>query len=240
MIETIELRKEFGNILAVNDITLTIPTGELFVMVGPNAAGKTTFFKLIAGLLRPTRGIAKVAGFDVQKDPINARKSLAFVPDFPFLYDKLKPLEMLNFIGNIFKVPHQKLKQNIEQYMSLFNLNEFADKKIENLSHGTKQRIAIACALIHEPAVLVIDEPMVGLDPYYAKVVKDILKQKTKSGMTVLLSTHQLSVAEELGDRIGIMHAGSLITVGNLASLRSKSDKYESLEKFFLEVTASP
>src|SRR6266478_8880766 len=238
MIELVHVVKRFGQLTAVNDVTLTIPSGEFFVLLGPNAAGKTTTLKILAGLMKPTSGSALVAGFDVQIEPLEVRHRLAYVPDFPFLYDKLTPWEFFRFTGQLFRLDDEDISRNGRELIGRFNLEEFVEKPIEGLSHGTKQRVAIASALLHEPEVFIIDEPMVGLDPQHARVVKDVLKECSLGGMTVLVSTHQLSVAEELADRIGILHQGRLIAVGTRDELRKQSGSVGALEQTFLALTA--
>lgn len=239
MIELIQLVKKFGELVAVNDVSLTIPDGEFFAMLGPNAAGKTTTLKILAGLMKPTSGSAVVAGLDVQRHPLETRKRMAFVPDFPFLYDKLTPWEFFRFTGQLFEMEDGKISGNARELVGRFNLEPFANKMIEGLSHGTKQRVAIVSALLHEPEIFVIDEPMIGLDPHHARVVKDILKERSRKGMTVLMSTHQLSVAEEMADRIGIIHAGRLVAVGTRDELRRQSGTSGPLEEAFLALTTT-
>lgn len=238
MIELINVVKKFGDLVAVNDISLTIQRGEFFAMLGPNAAGKTTTLKILAGLMKPTSGQARVAGFDVQEQPLEARRRMAFVPDFPFLYDKLTPREFFRFAGQLFHMSEEQLAAQEPELVQRFNLESFLDKPIEKLSHGTKQRVAIVSALLHNPEIFVIDEPMVGLDPHHARVVKDILKERALAGVTVLVSTHQLDVAEEMADRIGIVHGGRLIAVGTREELRRKSGTAGPLEDVFLALTA--
>lgn len=238
MIELIHLVKKFGELVAVNDLSLTIPRGEFFAMLGPNAAGKTTTLKVLAGLIKPTSGRALVAGLDVQVHPLETRRRLAFVPDFPFLYDKLTPWEFFRFTGQLFEMEDRQITSNGLALIERFNLEAFANKMIEGLSHGTKQRVAIVSALLHDPEIFVIDEPMIGLDPHHARVVKDILKERSRNGMTVLLSTHQLSVAEEMADRIGIIHGGRLIAAGTHEELRRQSGTSGPLEDAFLALTA--
>jgi ABC-2 type transport system ATP-binding protein len=238
MIELIDLVKRFGDLTAVNGVNLTVPKGEFFAVLGPNAAGKTTTIKLLCGLLKPTSGRARVAGFDIQSEPLAARQRLAYVPDFPFLYDKLTPWEFFRFIGQLFRMEENRIMQVGLPLIARFNLDDYMNKTIEGLSHGTRQRIAIASALLHDPEVFVIDEPMVGLDPHHSRVVKDILKERSCRGMTVLVSTHQLSVAEEMADRIGIMHQGRLIALGTPEDLRRQSGTNGALEDSFLALTA--
>ena len=239
MIELIHIVKRFGDLVAVNDLSLTVNRGEFFVVLGPNAAGKTTTIKVLTGLLKPTSGTARVAGFDVQAQPLDVKRRMAYVPDFPFLYDKLTPWEFFRFIGQLFRMDMAEIQKTGRELIERFHLGEFANKTIEGLSHGTRQRVAIVSALLHDPEVFVIDEPMVGLDPQHARVVKDALKERTMRGRTIFLSTHQLSVAEELADRVGIIHQGKMIAVGTPAELRRQSGAEGPLEKAFLALTAA-
>ncbi len=237
MIEVEHLVKKFGDLVAVNDLTLKVARGEFFAVLGPNAAGKTTTLKILAGLMKPSSGCARIAGFDVQEHPLEARRRMAFVPDFPFLYEKLTPSEFFRFTGQLFHMPESRLRSNAQELVERFNLEDFVDKPIEGLSHGTRQRVAIVSALLHDPEAFVIDEPMVGLDPQHARVLKDLLKERALAGMAVLLSTHQLSVAEEMADRIGIMNQGRLIAVGSREELRRASGQAGPLEDVFLALT---
>lgn len=238
MIELLHIVKKFGDLVAVNDLSLTVPRGELFAVLGPNAAGKTTTIKVLTGLIKPTSGAARVAGFDVQTQPLEARKLMAYVPDFPFLYDKLSPWEFLRFTGQLFGMDDARIRRVGEELIARFNLESYANKPIEGLSHGTKQRVAIISALLHDPQVFIIDEPMVGLDPQHARIVKDVLHERSRAGVTVFLSTHQLSIAEEVADRIGIIHQGRLIAVGTPDELRHQSGETGRLEQVFLALTA--
>jgi ABC-2 type transport system ATP-binding protein len=238
MIELIGLVKRFGNLVAVDDVSLTVASGEFFAVLGPNAAGKTTTLKMLAGLLKPTAGNARVGGFDLETHPMEARRLMAFVPDFPFLYDKLTPWEFLRFVGQLFRMGESEIRRSSSELIERFKLDGFIDKHIDTLSHGTRQRVAIAAALLHQPRVLVMDEPMVGLDPQHARTLKDTLRERAQAGVTVLVSTHQLSVAEELADRIGIMHQGRLVAVGSADELRHLSGTAGPLEEVFLSLTA--
>ena len=238
MIELNHIVKKFGDLVAVNDLTLTVQRGEFFAVLGPNAAGKTTTIRILTGLIKPTSGTTRVAGFDVQTHPLEVRQRLAYVPDFPFLYDKLTPWEFIRFTGQMFRMDDAALQSKAAVLINRFNLESYLHKPIEGLSHGTRQRVAIVSALLHDPEVFVIDEPMVGLDPHHARVVKDVLKERTLAGMTVFLSTHQLSVAEEMADRIGIIHQGRLIAVGTREELRRQSGATGALEETFLALTA--
>ncbi len=238
MIELVQLTKTFGDLIAVNGVTLTVNRGEFFVLLGPNGAGKTTTIKLLAGLIKPWAGSVRVAGFDVQRQPLEVHKRLAYVPDFPFLYDKLTPWEFFRFTGQIFRMPEDRIRSAGTALIARFNLQPYVNKPIEGLSHGTRQRVAILSALLHDPEVFIIDEPMVGLDPQHARVVKDLLKERAQAGMTVFVSTHQLSLAEELADRIGIMNEGLLVAVGTREELRQLSGAEGPLERTFLALTA--
>jgi ABC-2 type transport system ATP-binding protein len=237
MIELARIVKKFGDLVAVNEVSLTIRQGEFFVILGPNAAGKTTTLKILAGLMKPTSGSARVGGFDLYRNPHEARQLMAFVPDFPFLYDKLTPWEFFRFMGQLFGMENGAIRREGDELISRLNLQACVDSAIESLSHGTRQRVAIASALLHAPRVFIIDEPMVGLDPQHARIVKDILKERSRDGMTVLVSTHQLSVAEELADRIGVMHQGRLIAAGTAEALRLQSGESGPLEDIFLALT---
>jgi ABC-2 type transport system ATP-binding protein len=238
MIELLHLVKRFGPLVAVNDLSLTVPRGEFFAVLGPNAAGKTTTIKILTGLIKPTSGVARVAGFDVQTQPLEARRRMAYVPDFPFLYDKLTPWEFIRFTGQIFQMPDDRITRAAGALCERFALGDYLAKPIDSLSHGTRQRVAIVSALLHDPEVIVLDEPMVGLDPHHARVLKDVLKERSQAGMTVFISTHQLSVAEEMADRIGIIHHGRLVAVGTREELRRQSGADGALEQTFLALTA--
>ena len=238
MIELQNLVKEFGDLTAVDDLSLTVPSGEFFVVLGPNAAGKTTTIKMLVGLITPTRGQVKVCGLDVQHDPMEVRRRLAYVPDFPFLYDKLTPWEFFRFTGQLFHMSEEKIQRQTRELIPRFNLKPYLDKRIESLSHGTRQRIAIVSALMHEPEVFVLDEPMVGLDPHHQYVLKEVLKQCAAKGMSIFLSTHQLSVAEDVADRVGIVHMGKLVAVGTNEELAAMGGQGNTaLEETFLALT---
>jgi ABC-2 type transport system ATP-binding protein len=237
MIELDQLVKKFGNLTAVDNISLKIARGEFFAVLGPNAAGKTTMIKMLTGLIKPTSGSARICGFDVQTQPLEARQRLAYVPDFPFLYDKLTAWEFFRFIGQLFHLDAARIEKNAQELAARFHLADFADRSLEGLSHGTRQRVAIVAALLHDPEVFVIDEPMVGLDPQHGRIVKDVLKERSLAGMTVLVSTHQLSIAEEMADRIGIINNGKLIAVGTHDELRKQNGNSGQLEEIFLSLT---
>ncbi len=239
MIELENLVKNFGDLTAVDDLSLTVDKGEFFAVLGPNAAGKTTTIKMLVGLIKPNTGNVRVCGIDVQSDPIAVRRHLAYVPDFPFLYDKLTPWEFLRFTGQLFHMDEDLIQERTRELIPRFNLEPYLQKSIESLSHGTRQRIAIVSALMHAPEVFVLDEPMVGLDPHHQFILKEVLKERAAEGMTVFLSTHQISVAEEVADRIGIIHMGKLVAVGTKEELHAISGRSKAvLEETYLALTS--
>ena len=237
MIETTGLTKNFGALRAVDGLDLSIRQGEFFAFLGPNGAGKTTTIKMLTGLLKPSAGSVRVAEFDIQRDPTNAKRLISYVPDFPFLYEKLTPREFLRFVGELYEMPKAKIVTGTGRLFEQFHLEDYHNELIENLSHGTRQRVAIAAGLLHDPKVFIIDEPMVGLDPKHARIVKDEFKARSRAGCTLFLSTHTLSVAEEMADRIGIINPGRLIALGTVEELRRQNAGSEgALEKIFLSL----
>jgi ABC-2 type transport system ATP-binding protein len=239
MIELENLVKNFGDLTAVDDLSLTVEKGEFVAVLGPNAAGKTTTIKMLVGLIKPDSGTVRVCGIDVQTDPIAVRRHLAYVPDFPFLYDKLTPWEFLRFTGQLFHMEESQIQERTRELIPRFNLAPYLQKSIESLSHGTRQRIAIVSALMHAPEVFVLDEPMVGLDPHHQYILKEVLKERAAEGMTGFLSTHQISVAEEVADRIGIIHMGKLVAVGTKEELHAISGRGKvALEETYLALTS--
>ena len=237
MIRIESLTKRFGSLTAVDQLTLEVKKGEFFAFLGPNAAGKTTTIKMLAGLLKPNAGRALLGGYDIQQSPTEAKRLLAYIPDFPFLYDKLSPHELLVMIGELFGIPRPDAERERDRWFEYFGLNECRHELTENLSHGTRQRVVFAAAFAHSPRILIIDEPMVGLDPRYARLVKDAMKEFTLKGGAIFLSTHTLTVAEELADRIGIISHGKLVACGTLAELRKQSGRDGALEQAFLTIT---
>jgi len=239
MIEISNLSMRYGEHLALDKLSLEIGKGEFFAFLGPNAAGKTTTIKLLTGLISPTEGVAKICGFDIQKEPIEAKKRIGYIPDVAEFYGKLTPIEFMAFIGELFEVEHKAARQRTAELMEQFSLISYGRQRIENLSHGTRQRLAFASALLHEPEVIIVDEPMVGLDPRNAQVVKEELKARSEAGVTVFLSTHLLNVAHELADRVGIIHEGKLLALGTVAEIANQFRRSEdrSLEELFLEIT---
>lgn len=227
----------YGDVKALEGLTLTIPQGEFFAFLGPNGAGKTTAIKLLTGLMKPLRGTVRLCGHDVQTDPLLAKAALGYVPDVAVFYEKLTPVEFMRFIADIFEMDEARSEELGGQLFHKFHLTSFADKRIENLSHGTRQRLAIAAALLHEPKVFIIDEPMVGLDPVHSRIVKQELKERSRNGTTVLMSTHLLNIAEELADRIGIINHGRLIALGTMEELRhTHAHRGVRLEEMFLNM----
>ena len=238
VIEIENLSMSYGALKALDDLTLKIEPGEFFAFLGPNAAGKTTTIKLLTGLLRPTAGTARVCGFDIQEKPLEAKRRIGFIPDVAVFYDKLTTLEFMQFTAELFEMEPKDAQADTERLFDRFSLREFTHQLVENLSHGTRQRLAIASAILHRPEVIIIDEPMVGLDPHNARVVKDELKTLSKNGVTIFMSTHLLNVAEELADRIGIINEGKLIQVDTVENLRRQREADDwDLEAFFLELT---
>ncbi|PKN20968.1 MAG: ABC transporter [Deltaproteobacteria bacterium HGW-Deltaproteobacteria-6] len=235
MIELSNLSKDYGTTLAVNDLSLDVAAGEIYGFIGPNGAGKTTTIRMMGGIIEPTAGNITIAGIDLKKDPVAAKKIIGFVPDRPFLYEKLTGMEFLKFIADLYNVDTRTLSRRSEELLKQFALWEWANEIIEAYSHGMKQRLIIAAALLHDPKVLVIDEPMVGLDPQAVHMVRDILKGLARQNVTVFVSTHTLSLAEDLCDRIGVIHKGTLLAQGTVAELNRAAQTGEAkLEEVFL------
>ena len=238
MIGIERLSKKYEDLYAVRDLDLQIAEGEFFAFLGPNGAGKTTTIKILTGLLRPDEGRALIGGFDIQKQPDKAKRMIGYIPDHPYLYEKLSGRDFFHFVGDLFQIPRPEQEKSLESYFSLFDLLSSADKLIENYSHGMRQKLVFSVSLMHQPKVIIVDEPMTGLDPYSARITKNLLKEKTREGATVFLSTHTLSVAEELADRIGIIHKGRLLFLGSLPELRKAAHTKGNLEEIFLELTS--
>ncbi|MBI1869754.1 MAG: ABC transporter ATP-binding protein [Chlamydiae bacterium] len=236
-IKTIGLEKKYGNLSAVHDLNLEIPQGQFFAFLGPNAAGKTTTLRMLSGLLKPTRGEIQIRGINPQEQPLEAKKILGYIPDFPHFYEKLTAREFLEFIGKLYFMKEEKMIKRANELLCEFELESYQHRLIETFSHGIRQRLGFCATLLHEPRVLLIDEPMVGLDPKSARHVKDRMKKMTREGVTVFISTHILSVAEELADQIGIIHKGKLIATGTLSELKSRGKGAPDLENAFLEIT---
>lgn len=234
VIEIIKLTKRFGDTIAVDALSLNIPKGEFFAFIGPNGAGKTTTLKVVAGLMRPTSGSVMVGGFDIAKKPLDAKRMVSFVPDVPYVYEKLTGREFLYFIGEIYSMARDWYRREVERLLTLFEMREYGDLLMEQYSHGMKQKVVICSALLHNPSLIIIDEPMVGLDPRSARLVKDLLKEQTRKGVTVFMTTHTLSLAEEVADRIGIINKGRLIGLGRVEEIKRDAPR---LEDVFLKMT---
>ncbi len=236
MIETRALAKNYGEILAVDHLDLTVPPGEIFGFLGPNGAGKTTTIKMLVGLLRPTRGQALIGGYDIQRQPLQAKALIGFVPDTPFLYEKLTGQEFLQFIARLYDLEPVVATRRAEELFRLFDLEERASDLIQSYSHGMRQKIALSAALLHEPRVFFLDEPTVGLDPKSARQVKDLLRHLAERGTAIFMSTHILEVAERMCDRVGIIDQGRLIACGTMDELRQAGGT-GTLEDIFLQLT---
>ena len=237
MIRLNNVSKHFGTKIAVNNLSLQIAPGEIFAFLGPNGAGKTTTIKMLVGLLQPTSGTIEVCGLPMDTDALTIKRLLAYVPDQPYLYDKLTGREQLEFVGRMYGMTSEQIHQRLQYLIELFNLGDYIDALCENYSHGMKQRIVFSAAMIHSPRVLIIDEPMVGLDPRSIRIVKNVLKEQSANQVSVLMSTHSLGVAEETATRIGIIRQGELVVEGSLQQLQEKSQVSGRLEEIFLELT---
>ncbi len=238
MIEFDHVSRTYGVKTAVSDLSLAIPRGELFALLGPNGAGKTTSIKMLVGLLHPSRGAIRICGHDVVTEPRAAHLHVGYVPDEPNLYDKLTGREFLQFIADMFGMPRHLARDTMDREVECFELGEFLDDLAESYSLGMKQRLVFAASLLHDPDVLILDEPMVGLDPRSVRIVKDLLASRTREGMTVFMSTHTLAMAEEMADRVGIMVRGQLRFLGTVPELRDQvSLEVTSLEQLYLELT---
>ena len=236
MIKLTNLTKVYSHLTAVNRINLTVEPGEVFGFLGPNGAGKTTTIKMMAGLLQPTSGTIEIQGFDVQKDPLKAKAITGFIPDRPYLYDKLTATEFMGFTAALYDLG--KPERKISELLELFGLSDWADELVENYSHGMKQRLVMASSLLHEPKVLVVDEPMVGLDPRGAKLVKDLFKDLASKGVTVFMSTHTLEIVETMCSRVAIINKGEIIADGSVEELGKLARMEKShLEPIFLKLT---
>lgn len=238
MIDITGVTKRYGTKLAVQDLTLHVPAGELFAFLGPNGAGKTTTIKMLCGLLFPSAGVVRVGGFDLVSHGDEARALISYVPDQPFLYEKLTGREFLQFTADLYAMPPARSREKIAEVIELFHLQEFADDLTERYSHGMRQRTVFAAALVHEPRLLIADEPTVGLDPKSIRELKTLLRQLATDGMTVFLSTHTLDIAQELADRIGIIDRGRLIGCGTMTDLRKQAAMDGNLEELFLKITS--
>jgi len=235
MIDLINLTKDFGTIVAVNNLSLHVSPGEIYGFIGPNGAGKTTTIRMMAGIVEPSSGKIIIDGMDMKENPVAVKKIIGIVPDRPFLYEKLTGAEFLKFIADIYEVDAKTMRQRSDDLLRQFALWDWANEIIEAYSHGMKQRLIIAAALMHHPKVLVVDEPMVGLDPSAVRMVKDIFKDLAVKNVAIFVSTHTLSIAEDLCDRIGVIHKGNLVAQGTMDELNSAAQTQKAkLEEVFL------
>jgi len=237
LIETRGLVKRYGDKVAVDDVSFEVRSGEVFGFLGPNGAGKTTTIKMIVGLLQPTSGTVRMAGHDVQAEPLAATAASGYVPDTPNLYAKLSARELLRFVGDLYGLDRGQAARRIDELLRVFDLAAAADDTIDSYSHGMQQKTSLDAALMHDPRVLVLDEPTVGLDPRSARLIKDMLRQMADRGAAVMLSTHILEIAERMCDRVGIIDRGQLIAVGTMDELRALDASGASLEDIFLSLT---
>jgi len=240
MIELKEVTKIFGRQAAVERLNLGVPQGEIFGFIGPNGAGKTTTIKMMGGILSPTEGSIRIGGIDIVAEPTEAKRKIGFIPDRPYLYEKLTGLEFLRFTADIYGVPASRFHDKAAGALSLFSLSEWSCELIESYSHGMKQRLIMAAALMHDPEVLIVDEPMVGLDPLGIILVKDLFKRLASQGITIFMSTHTLNIAQDICDRIGVIVRGRLIASGSAVDLqREASASGADLEQAFLSLTGN-
>src|SRR5881398_3205290 len=238
MIDLKSLTKNYGSFTAVDCIDLTVPDGELFGFLGPNGAGKTTTLRMIAGILQPTSGSIHLAGIDLAEDPLAAKAKLGFIPDRPFIYEKLTGSEFLRFVAGLYDQDGKEVEHRGRELMALFDLEEWADELVESYSHGMRQKLIISSAFIHRPEVIVVDEPMVGLDPKAARILKDLFREYVRRGHTIMMSTHTLEVAETLCDRIGIIQGGHIRACGTMDEIREQAEAGATgLEHIFLKLT---
>ena len=238
MIELINLTKKYNDFPAVNNLNLVVEKGEIFGFIGPNGAGKTTTINMMGGVLAPTSGAVMICGISIQDHPKKAKSKIGYIPDRPYLYEKLTGVEFLKFIGDLYGVDENTFFNRSRDKLRLFSLSDWADDLIESYSHGMKQRLVMAAALLHDPEVIIIDEPMVGLDPLVINMVKSLFQQLAKEGVTIFMSTHTLKVAEDICDRIGIIHKGSLVAMGTAEDLKSNiQNKNADLEEIFIKLT---
>jgi ABC-2 type transport system ATP-binding protein len=238
MIRLTNLTKRYGSFTAVDGLDLEIPAGTLFGFLGPNGAGKTTTLRMIAGILKPSGGRIEIAGQDITANPLEAKSRLGYIPDRPFVYDKLTGAEFLRFTASLFGQEGPMIERRIEELLDVFELAPWKDELTESYSHGMRQKLIISSALVHRPEVIVVDEPMVGLDPKSGRLLKDLFRKFVERGGTVLMSTHTLEIAEGMCDRIAIIRGGKLIACGTMAELRDQHEAGDStLEDLFLKLT---
>ncbi len=241
MIELRNLTKHYGTTAAVENLNLSIPAGEIFGFIGPNGAGKTTTIRMLGGIIAPTSGTVRIGGISMYAQPEAAKRKIGFIPDRPYLYEKITALEFLRFIADIYGVKPDGFFAKATGMLKLFSLTDWADELIESFSHGMKQRLIMAAALLHDPEVLIVDEPMVGLDPVGIKMVKHLFRELAANGVTIFMSTHTLQVAQDICDRIGIIHKGRLAATGTTEDLKRTAKLQDAdLEEVFMLLTREP
>ncbi len=237
MIRLNDLTKRYGSFTAVNHINLSVEAGELFGFLGPNGAGKTTTLRMMAGILQPTGGLVTIGGEDISENPLAAKAKLGYIPDRPFVYDKLTGAEFLRFVAALYGQDGERVERRLNELLELFELAPWRDELTEAYSHGMRQKLIIASALVHRPEVVVVDEPMVGLDPRSAKLLKALFREFVDRGGTIFMSTHTLEVAEAMCDRIAIIQEGNIVACGTMDELRAQTAEGLSLEELFLQLT---
>jgi ABC-2 type transport system ATP-binding protein len=237
VIRLTSLTKKYGTFTAVDAINLEVPPGELFGFLGPNGAGKTTTLRMIAGILQPTGGTVEIGGVDIIKDPITAKAKLGFIPDRPFIYEKLTGIEFLRFVAGLYGEEGPDVEHRARELLALFDLDEWRDELVESYSHGMRQKLIVSSAFVHRPQVIVVDEPHVGLDPKSIKILRDVFKEYVRRGHTIMMSTHTLETAESLCDRIAIIVNGKIAAAGTMDDLRTQSKQVGGLEEIFLKLT---
>lgn len=238
MIELTGLTKRYTDLVAVNDLNIIVPEGEIFGFIGPNGAGKTTTINMMGGIITPTSGSVTICGIRMDEHPEKAKGKIGFIPDRPYLYEKLTGMEFLEFTSDLYGVNENDFLARSQEQLEMFSLSEWSNELIESYSHGMKQRLVMAAALLHEPEVIIVDEPMVGLDPMAIKMVKELFRHLAAEGVTIFMSTHTLKVAEDICDRIGVIHKGSLVANGTPEDLRRLTDVGEAdLEQVFIRLT---
>jgi ABC-2 type transport system ATP-binding protein len=237
MINIRNLTKRFGGFTAVNNVSLEINPGEIFAFLGTNGAGKTTTIRMMTGVLLPTSGTVEIGGYDIQKNPLEAKMLMGVIPDRPYIYGKLTGREFLSFMADLYRVEKRLAEQRIDELLNVFGLTQWQHELIDGYSHGMKQRLLMCSAQVHNPKILVVDEPMVGLDPRGARLLKDSFRAKADAGLTIFMSTHSLPVAEEIADRLAIIRRGEIVAVGTLEQIKSFSKRgSKDLEDLFLQL----
>ena len=236
VLEASRLSRTFGDFKAVDDVTFTLYTGEIVGFLGPNGAGKTTTIKMLTGLLGPSAGMARVAGYDIVTTPLEAKARIGYVPDTPNLYGKLKAGEYLRFVGQLYKVPPAQVEERMRPMLDMFELTDVAGNYLDTFSHGMQQKVAIIGAFLHDPQIVFMDEPTVGLDPRSARLIKDLMIRNRNLGRTIFFSTHILEIAQTMCDRVIIINKGRIVADARVDELRAMRGE-QSLEDIFLELT---